>query len=286
MIGIHPRDRPNATGLIFYIFNDNKLFFIYGPASCGKHQNTMTENPIKKNKIEKISFEVDGLTLQGTLHLPNDMCAFVMIGSHGFTSDQNSPKQIEFARRCNTLGIGWFRFDHRGCGASDGDFIHVTSLEGRCRDLIKAAEIIRNRKDTGDGIGLFGSSFGGAVCIASAHSIGVCPIITLAALIQSDSVICALEKAGRSDEVPHLFKQEKFQFDISHMLPALHHVLIFHGESDMVVPVSQAKEIYHKSGEPKKLILHPGGDHAMSNPNHQKTFYQISMEWLQKYLIQ
>ncbi len=87
------------------------------------------------SKLKAISFHSDGLILKGTLHLPTVDHPPVVIGSHGLYSNQDSPKQIALARACNTLGMAYFRFDHRGCGSSQGEFDPVTSLAARCTDL-------------------------------------------------------------------------------------------------------------------------------------------------------
>ena len=85
-----------------------------------------------------INFESDGFLLKGMLHLPEADLPPIVIGSHGLLSNSYSPKQITLARECNANGIAYFRFDHRGCGQSNGVFNEVTSLEGRRNDLICA----------------------------------------------------------------------------------------------------------------------------------------------------
>jgi alpha-beta hydrolase superfamily lysophospholipase len=110
----------------------------------------------EENFIERdISFLSDEFVLQGRLHLPAAHRPPVVIGSHGLYSSKDSPKQIALARACNLLGMAYFRFDHRGCGSSQGGFTRVTSLVSRCRDLKNAVECIRNHEQTGTLIGLF-----------------------------------------------------------------------------------------------------------------------------------
>ena len=86
----------------------------------------MTAEPFRQ---ENISFNSDSLKLKGVLHLPDDGQPPVVIGSHGLYSSGSSPKQIALAEQCNRLGIAYFRFDHRGCGSSQGEFerVRVTS---------------------------------------------------------------------------------------------------------------------------------------------------------------
>ncbi len=67
----------------------------------------------------------------GTLHLPDRSRPPVVIGSHGLFGTAGSAKQVDLAVACVAAGIGFFRFDHRGCGHSTGDFARVTTLTGR-----------------------------------------------------------------------------------------------------------------------------------------------------------
>ena len=67
--------------------------------------------------------------------------------------------------------------------------------------------------------------------------------------------------------------------DITDRLSSLHHILIFHGESDELIATANALEIYKRAGDPKKLIVLSGGDHRMSNPAHQETFIIEAVNW-------
>jgi alpha-beta hydrolase superfamily lysophospholipase len=228
---------------------------------------------------KNITFSSNGFILRGTLHLPTAERPPVVIGSHGLFSSGSSPKQIALARQCNDLGIAFFRFDHRGCGKSDGIFRDVTSLEARCNDMTIAIKTIQNRKDTGNRIGLFGSSMGGAVCLSVFAASHACSIVTCAAPVRSSSIIKRLEKSDHSNKLTPPFYKRYLDSDISNNLPSTHHILIFHGDSDDLVPSSNAKEIYEKAGDPKKLIIQKHGDHRMSSKTHQKNFVRESALW-------
>lgn len=229
----------------------------------------------KKN----ITFSSNGFILRGTLHLPAIERPPVVIGSHGLFSSSSSPKQIALAKQCNACGIAFFRFDHRGCGQSNGIFKDVTSLEARCNDLISAIKIIQNRKDAGNRIGLFGSSMGGAVCLSVFAASDLYSIVTCATPVRSSSIIKSLEKPEDSDMLKKPFHKRYLESNISDKLSSAHHILIFHGDSDELVPPSNAKEIYEKAGDPKKLILQKSGDHRMSNKKHQENFVVESALW-------
>jgi alpha-beta hydrolase superfamily lysophospholipase len=234
---------------------------------------------IRKKSIQHdISFTCDGLKLTGVLHLPGDRQPPVVIGSHGLFSSSSSPKQIALAAECNRFGLAYFRFNHRGCGSSEGEFDRVTSLNARCSDLIAAAETISNRTDTGDRLGLFGSSMGGTVCLSVSQQLAAGAMVTFAAPVRSD-LSGSPSEMSRSEIV---FDAARRQFDITEGLSTISNILIFHGDADDVVPVSHAGEIYSLAGHPKKIIVQQQGDHPMSNKKHQKEFVRRASEWFRK----
>jgi alpha-beta hydrolase superfamily lysophospholipase len=232
-------------------------------------------------KLIPITFASDGLQLKGTLHLPETDLPPVVIGSHGLLSNSNSPKQIALARECNTHGIAYFRFDHRGCGQSEGAFEEITSLKARRNDLISAVNTIQRREDVGKRVGLFGSSFGGTVCMSVVDSLDIDAWIVYAAPVRSSSIAEALKKSEDSEKIDPLPEQKQLQWDISNQLKDLHHIFVLHGDSDLIVSPSNAHEIYTKSGHPKKLILQKGGNHGMSNKKNQLEFLKDAVSWFE-----
>ena len=232
-----------------------------------------------------ISFSSDGFLLKGILHLPETNQPPVVIGSHGLLSNSYSPKQIALARECNAHGIAYFRFDHRGCGQSDGVFNEITSLNGRRNDLISAVTTIQMRNDIGKRIGLFGSSMGGTVCISAADVLDIDAWVTYASPVRSNSVTTALKKSDDAEKIKPLLDQEYLTWDISDQLKHLHHIFILHGDSDFFFNDTNTNEIYTKSGNPKKLIIQKGGNHPMSNKKHQKDFLRDAVNWFKKWLI-
>lgn len=234
---------------------------------------------------KNINFSSDGYTLRGTLHLPAKENPPVIIGCHGLLSNRDSPKQIQLGIQCVTHDIAFFRFDHRGCGQSSGIFEKVTSLEARCNDLLSALDTIRARQDIGDRIGLFGSSMGGAVCITVAAAHHVDSIVTFAAPVRSISITWSPEKSENPNSPDPSFYRNNLQSDISGNLSSIKNILILHGDADDLVPPADAREIYDKVCEPKKLIMQKGGDHRMSNKAHQKTFLQEAVLWYHNCLI-
>ena len=234
----------------------------------------------QNSEHREISFRSDGLTLKGTLHLTTSAKPPVVIGLHGLYSSQESPKQIALARACNALGLAYLRFDHRGCGRSQGKFEKDTSLAARCRDLKSAIETVIAQADTSDHIGLFGSSMGGTVSLKVAADLNLDTIVTFAAPLRT-SVRPITDRIKMEPQTNAIYLDAgRSDFDISPCIPRIANILIIHGDADETVPVSHAKEIYSLAANPKKLIIQHKGDHRMSHAQHQKDFIRIASSWL------
>ena len=251
-----------------------------------KVKSDVTSDQNITDMIKEISFYSDEFQLKGTLHLPqNAERPPVVIGSHGFLSDRSSPKQIELARRCNERGIAYFRFDHRGCGESEGEFKSVTSLETRCSDMLNAASAMRDAEEVGNRIGVFGSSFGGAVCIATAKAVNAHAIVTYAAPLKGETIRNYIKTLDpESDEYPDI-DPSIFHFNLTGDVEKLNHYLIFHGDSDKVVSPSDAHRIYGMTTMPKRLIMLKNGDHPMSLEENQEKFMRETVLWFKEYLL-
>jgi alpha-beta hydrolase superfamily lysophospholipase len=235
--------------------------------------------------MKEIKYSCDGFELAATLHLPAVKHPPVVIGCHGLFSDRSSPKQIALAQECNRLNLGFLRIDHRGCGDSQGEFNTVTSLESRCRDLVTAIELMKASTEIGEGIGLFGSSMGGAVCLAVAGENNLGPIVTIAAPVRSRHIRDAVEHPPGPRNNGSQFDIKKKSFDIAEKLSRVSNILLFHGDKDTVVPPDHAREIFQSAADPKKLILQKNGDHRMSDPVHQRQFIQEASLWFQSGLL-
>ncbi|MFW5931140.1 MAG: alpha/beta hydrolase family protein [Desulfosalsimonas sp.] len=227
---------------------------------------------------ETLFFNADGLIIHGTLHLPDAGKPPLVIGVHGLLSNGDSPKQKVLAKGCTRMGLAYFRFDHRGCGKSQGEFARVTTFDARLNDLAAAVERLSKRNDLGGIVGLFGSSFGGAVVISMAGDLHLRAVVTLAAPVRLSSINAPV--SYETDSGLSGIEKGQLDFDISDRLHLVHSVLVCHGDADDVVPYENALQIYESARKPKKLLRFPNGDHPVSDPWHQKTFTENTLEWL------
>ena len=220
----------------------------------------------------ELHFMADGLELVGWLHRPALQTFPVVIGVHGLLSDARSPKQRSLAEACCQAGIGYFRFDHRGCGQSQG-IMAATTLEARICDLLAAAERVRETVGSNGPIGLFGSSLGASVCIAAAQYLNPAAMVLYAGPLKSRTI--GAEAAAAQPQLAGM----DLSFDLNDRIDKLHHLLVVHGTADEIVPVADAHAIHAAAGSPKRLWLQPGGDHLMSDPAHQARFLKEAMKW-------
>ncbi|VTR64216.1 conserved hypothetical protein [Desulfosarcina cetonica] len=192
-------------------------------------------------------------------------------------ADKNSPKQIDLANHCTSVGFAYFRFDHRGCGDSEGNFQTDTTLEGRTADLVSAARKMSDLFGSPSlPLGLFGSSLGGTVCLTAAGQLMPFSIVTLAAPVQSKTI-------QLPDNSPQSLKtevnQNRLQFNIASLLSAIHHILIVHGSDDGTVNIQNAHTIFKLAQAPKKQLILEKGDHRITNEQHQKHYIEEAVQW-------
>ena len=232
-----------------------------------------------------IEFKSQDFRLKGILHLPRSANPPLVVGSHGLEGSKDSPKQEVLARILPENGIAFFRFDHRGCGESEGVFIKETSLEKRTIDYIAAVRHILSLSKTSKQLGLYGSSMGGATCInawksLSKMDIQLCGAVLCASPLKSRTITDIPTAANdKRPALPLNFFKQNLLFDLRDKAHFLHHLLIFHGDRDQVVPVSNALELYEAAKEPKQLIIHKDGDHQMSAEKDQAEFEEKMPEW-------
>jgi alpha-beta hydrolase superfamily lysophospholipase len=227
-----------------------------------------------------IYFAADGYRLAGTLHLPDTPNPPVIIGCHGLLANRHSPKQISLASACNQKGLAYFRFDHRGCGDSQGEFGKVTTLAARRQDLYHAVQTMQDQSQVGPITALFGSSFGGTAVLAYAAKHPSPALITYAAPINSTAIHHDNIRDNNGQSPSAALLTDALTFDITSDLKAAKNILVAHSHNDETVPVEHAYQIYETAKDPKKKLIFEGGDHRMSNATHQKHFEKIFVEWI------
>lgn len=236
------------------------------------------------------AIEMDGWTLAGRLHLPDqgEPCGLAVV-AHGLYADMTSVKHVAFCRLFNRLGLAAARFDARGCGESTGR-VAETTLTGRARAVLAVLDRVRSELSLEDEpVFLAGSSFGGAAALLAAAwlrergetlSSGV---ISMAAPCDFHPLLERWEEI-RQDEMDRSYFDDLATVDMPGCLAGLAPVLVIHAVEDEVIPVDQAYTLAALTGPGSRLALLHGSDHALHAPGATEAALEEAETWLKRIL--
>jgi dienelactone hydrolase len=232
---------------------------------------------------KEVEFKSDGLTLKGTLYLPEgkkDFGGALLL--HG--SGSRRKNYLPVAEALSKKGIAALAFDFRGCGESEGDFEkstvndNVTDAQAALDFLLKQPGI----KQTN--VGVVGASRGGHVAAVLAaknpdHIVSLilrAPVAYPKSLVDSDqeerkNTDWIKEKTSWSDS-PALEAIEKFE----------NFLLLVASEKDEIIPSVMIKEYEERSNAKfveVQTIL--GATHNLGKPDspERKEFIDIVTTW-------
>lgn len=230
-----------------------------------------------------ISFKVDSLKLVGEVFSPSGkpgqkfpaLCLCHGIPAKAYVP--GDPGYPALARTFCDLGILTMIFNFRGAGLSEGNFDMfdwTKDLSGAVDFLSALPEVDKSR------LFLMGFSGGAAAAVyVAAADARVKALVTCACPAR---FVMVGDKAGRESFIQQArevgtikdpgfpvsskgwadnFKKiDPIKF-ISHVSPRP--LLIIHGDSDDVVPVNDARQIFRRAGEPKELVIITGANHRL-----------------------
>jgi len=216
--------------------------------------------------LEFMSVRVGRRRIYGVIHWPKEVPASLVIGSHGLFSSKESSKFILLGEKFSQEGIAFLRYDHQGCGESEGEL--TADPRSRLRDLESVFEFVMShplvKKES---VGLFGSSLGGFISILKGAKD---PRVKAVVLLATPLSLKGLK--GRRET------------DVKEAIGKVKNPLIIHGTQDEVVPFSEAERLFELAQEPKRFVPLPGADHRISNPEDRLKVAQLSLEWFKNFL--
>jgi alpha-beta hydrolase superfamily lysophospholipase len=236
--------------------------------------------------IEFIRTISEGKKIYGILHHPRNPSPPCVIASHGLFSSKESEKLVEIGELFSAQGIAVIRYDHQGCGESEGD-LSATTTSSRIKDLEAVFELAANHPLLGDRLGLLGSSMGGFISIFKASADFRVKALALWATpshLGDKRGYQDTENHPSGDHLGEAFYRDLEKYDARQAIKRVGNCLILHGEADELVPLSQARELYTAARTPKHLEVFPGGDHRFTNLRHRRQAIRMSLEWFQRYL--
>ncbi len=237
---------------------------------------------------EKIKFQCEGIDLTGIHHAAARGGARAVVISHGFAASKDSDKWVYICDSLAALGISAMRFDHSGCGESGGRFEDVT-LTRRIGELRAAVAFLHKHRAI-ESVALLGSSFGGDTVLFAACDPHVACAATVAAPFTFDFVDAA-DVAGDSEFIEidgmrarRALMEDVAMYDVGAQAERVSRLLVMHGTLDDIVPPNDARLIFERAAEPKKLVIVDGADHRFSQQAHRKIMLDHISRWFAKFL--
>lgn len=216
----------------------------------------------------------DGLAY--ALFLPDGEPSAGVVICHGAGSAKES--HFDFARAARGAGLAALAFDARGHGRSDGEF-----GPSAFADAIAMAEMLRELTPR---VALRGSSMGGFVALHAA-AIADPPLTAVVAICPATEEL--LLRGVRSERLVG------FRMDRRSLEPWLESLdirravasvagrtalLFMHARGDEQVPYTISEELDLAAGEPKRLLIVPGGHHR--SLQHEGEMQAESIRWIQR----
>jgi alpha-beta hydrolase superfamily lysophospholipase len=218
----------------------------------------------------------DGLSY--ALFLPDEEARAGVVVLHGAGSAKES--HFDFARVARERGLAALAYDARGHGRSEGAL-----GPGAIDDALAMCALLGRHAPR---VGLRGSSLGGFCAIlAAAHADGA--VGAVAALCPaSETMLLRGLRSGRLDgfraDEPAIedWLEHVSVRDAAAALAPRTALLLMHARGDEQVPYTHSEELYAAAGEPKRLLLLPGGHHR--SLQHDIEMQNESLRFLERAL--
>jgi pimeloyl-ACP methyl ester carboxylesterase len=226
---------------------------------------------------------IDGAAgkLSGTLQIPSGEPRGAVLLAHCFTCSRSLKTTRQLSTGIEDGGFAVLRFDFTGLGESEGDFAE-TSVTSNIADLEAAAGYL-SRRGFGPCV-MVGHSLGGAATLLAAGNLpDVRAVVAVAAPFGPDHVRhlfseqdvdrvfahgrATLSIAGRPFDISRSFFEDLERHCTPERLAALGRpLLVVHGTSDVIVPISEGERIHAAAQQPKWFAGIPGADHMFVKP--------------------
>ena len=239
-----------------------------------------------------------GQALAARLDLPAGEPIAYALFAHCFACTKDIFAAGRIAAGLVRHGIGVFRFDFTGLGASEGDFAN-TNFSSNIEDL--AAAIVHMRNTVGAPAILIGHSLGGAAVLAAAgqapEAKAVCtigaPADPVHVVHNFKENLSEIETTGEAEvrlggkpfRIKKRFlddlKGQALEAAIASLRKAL---LIMHAPTDQIVGVENASRIFLAAKHPKSFISLDAADHLLSRKTDAAYVADVIAAWATRYV--
>src|SRR3954470_17752813 len=212
------------------------------------------------------------------LFLPPEEPTAGIVICHGSGSAKES--HFDFARNAMGPGMAAVSFDARGHGRSQGDF-GPTAFD----DAIAMLDLMREHAPS---VALRGSSMGGFCAIHAAALDGRVAAVVAISPAPEDYLLRGLrsEVLDGFDVDREAIEPWLETLDIREAVAALSDagtaLLLLHAQGDEQVPYTVSEELHAAAGEPKRLLIVPGGHHR--SLQHDVEMQNVSLGFVERAL--
>ncbi|HIG97429.1 MAG TPA: HAD hydrolase-like protein [Candidatus Aenigmarchaeota archaeon] len=230
-----------------------------------------------------------GNKVSGVLSIPKD-ASFVVVMSHGFTSNRNSRLYIQLEKELNAKNIGTVRYEYYGHGLAYGHKKRGLSNDTTITKTVESLKsIIKYLRQRGyNRIGLVGSSFGGLISLIVASQDKKFEFLLLRSPVTNVIELWNERVSGSKNKILHEWKnndifhynREEVEYDLKwefwtdmqkyNMLKIGEKIscpiFIVHGDKDEIVPIKYSEDFSKTVGARLKIIK--GSNHSYSNPKN------------------
>lgn len=221
----------------------------------------------------------------------------VVIVLHGFNEHKHHDLTADIANNLVHYGFLTLRFDFHGHGDSDGEFEEHT-IHQQVDDVFSALDFVSGLPYAdADRIGLVGTDIGGNIAMLAAEKDArIKAVVVQGARSHFDNHINSWFQQNHIDEMftkgfvdHHAFRLRKEyvnsarQHDVLESLKNMHApLLIIHANSDLRVPIQEARQLFLGANDPKQLEEVPGADHWFRE--HRDQFVEMSAQWFRRWM--
>ena len=230
--------------------------------------------------LERHRVPIAGGALALVLHLPEPSAAPCVVACHGLNASKDGDKYHLLADALPAAGLAVARFDFRGCGESSGVEAEAT-IGSRIADLEAVLAFLGAHPRLDGRLGLLGSSLGGFVALHVAAVRGL-PVVSWNAPASLTELANDDLEEGRGLGIPFALEYATGRYALAPAGVPGH--LIVHGAADEVVGLAHGVTLHERAAEPCELVVIPGADHRLTDPDHRQRAIAVSRDWFVRLL--
>lgn len=218
------------------------------------------------------------------LHLPaGEGRAACVVACHGLRASKDSDKYLLLGDEFTRAGVALARFDFRGSGESEGLVEAETTVASRVDDALAVLACLSQHPRLEGRFGLLGSSMGGFVALHARAALGdSIPVVTwnAPASLAKLAASAAFEDTGLGAPFLAEFATGRY----AEAPAGIDRHLVIQSEADETVSADHGVALHARAHEPRDLIIIPGADHRITNPEHRRHAVARSFAWFEQHL--